>query len=441
MRRREFLKRSAGAAFFPLVLQQSAWCAKVSAPSERINIVMTGVGHQAMFANLKPFLASDEAQVVGVCDVDGRRMYRAKSQVERWYGRARRAGVYKGCKEYRDFRDVLADESVDAVMITTPDHWHALMAIAAAKAGKDVCCEKPLTLSIAEGRAICDAVKRYGCVFRTDSEFRSLANFRRACELVRNGRIGKLQRIYTTVPALAASCGPQPVMPVPEELDYDMWLGPAPEAPYTQRRVHNPHGYADYGHGSPGWMWITDYCDGVVVNWGVHLNDIVQCAHGSDLSGPVEAEGHGVRPRDGLFDVLSSFEIRYRYADGVEVFYKTAGWGTARFEGTKGWVQADYPSMELKAEPASLLDCVTGPEEFHLPVREDKEDFIYSVKRRVETMEPAEVGHRTTTFCHLGHIAVKLGRKVRWDPVKEEFVNDDEANKMRHRSMRSPWRL
>jgi len=455
--RRAWLKAIAGAMAAPAVVP--AWALGAGAPSNRINVGMVGMGRQALYVNLRPFLSSPDTRVVAVCDVDSWRLKNALEAVEKHYaGEPMDGGVHelrnapagpagshgtgdtrpgraKVCTAHRDFREVLGRADVDAVMISTPDHWHVPQAIAAVRAGKHVSCEKPTTLSIAEGRALCEEVKRHERVFRTDSEFRSIAVFRRACELVLNGRIGRLRVIRTGVPRGDVACPPQPAMPVPEELDYDLWLGPAPAAPYTLNRVHKPKSYD-----RPGWMRVRDYCEGMISNWGTHLCDIAQWGHGTDRTGPVEVEGTGTYPADGLWNVLLDFKVRYRFADGVEMFYET-GHPYVRFEGTDGWVCAEYGGKGLDAEPKSLLAEAIGPNEIHLPARGDKEDFIWAIKRHAETMEPAEVGHRTNSLCQLGLIAIDLGRKLRWDPARECFPNDAEANRLLSRPLRAPWGL
>ncbi|MGB2820481.1 MAG: Gfo/Idh/MocA family oxidoreductase, partial [Phycisphaerae bacterium] len=393
-----------------------------------------GMGRQATYSNVKAFLHASDAQVVAVCDVDAWRMENARQAVEKHYAADRRAGTYAGCATHGDFRDLLARGDIDAVMISTPDHWHVPMSIAAARAGKDVCCEKPLTMSIAEGRALADAMARYGCVFRTDSEFRSIRGFHRACELVRNGRIGRLHTIRVGVPHGDTSCPPQPAMPVPGELDYDMWLGPAPVAPYTLNRVQPRHGF-----GRPGWMRCRDYCFGMITNWGAHLVDIAQWGAGTDRTGPVEVEGTGRYPTDGLWDVLLDFEVRYRYAGGMRMIY-TMSSPYVRFEGTEGWIHAPYGGG-LTGEPGSVLTSAIAPAEVHLPFKSEKRDFIDCVKTRRGTIADAEVGHRTTSVCHLGHIAIQLGRKLHWDPAAERFADDPQANRMLALAMREPWRL
>ncbi len=436
--RRSFLRSSIGAVTTtalasPAVVPASAFGA--NAPSNRVTIGMIGMGRQAYYSNVKSFLSSADVQVVAVCDVDAWRLENGRSAVEQHYAKDSSSGAFHGCAKYRDFRDLLARADIDAVMISTPDHWHVPMAIAAAKAGKDVSCEKPLTLCIAEGRVLSDTVRRYSRVFRTDSEFRSHACFQRACELVLNGRIGKLHTIRTGVPAGDVAGRPEPTMPVPKELDYEMWLGPAPSAPYTENRVHPPRSYD-----RPGWMRVRDYCEGMVTNWGAHLNDIAQWGNGTERTGPVEVEGTGQYPRDGLWEVLLSFEIQYRYANGVRLIY-TASRPYIRFEGSDGWIEADYNTRGLKAQPESIMNSPRTPGDIRLPLKDEKRDFIDAVRTRGQTLADAEVGHRTTSLCQLGHIAIQMGRKLMWDPEKEQFVNDEPANRLLGRPLRSPWRL
>ena len=407
-----------------------------SSPANRITIGMMGMGRQATYANLQPFLAGPDTQVIAVCDVDAWRLEQARKKVEEHYAGQRASGTYKGCATHRDFRELLARKEIDAVMISTPDQWHVPMAMAAIRAGKDVSCEKPLTRSIAEGRKLSDLVLKEGRVFRTDSEFRSIAEFRRACEIVRNGKIGKLHTIRTGVPLGDVALPSQPTMPVPEELDYDLWLGPAPKAPYTLQRVHPRHDL-----GRPGWMRNRDYCDGMILNWGTHLNDIAQWGNNTDRSGPVEVEGRGeFPPQDGLWNVLLKFEVEYRYASGVRLIYRTEK-PYLRFEGSEGWVAVEY-GKAIETEPASLGQWKAGANDLRLPAKTDKRDFIDAVKARGATMEDAEVGHRTASVCHLGHIAIQLGRKLKWDPDTERFLGNAEANQwLQTKPLREPWTI
>jgi predicted dehydrogenase len=423
------LKSSAivgAAATAPVILPASV-CGGQSrpAPSQRINVGMIGMGRQAQLVNLRQFLRMADVQVVAVCDVDSWRLETAKTAIETEYAKRTASGAYRGCAAHVEFRDVLAHKDIDAVMISTPDHWHAPMALAAMEAGKDVSLEKPITRTIAEGRALSDAAKRLGRVFRVDSEFRSLPTMLRACELVRNGRIGKLHTIHCGVPAgdnVDCPYAEGASMPLPKDLDYERWQGPAPLAAYHEERVHPPRKL-----GRPGWMRVLAYSDGMVTNWGAHLNDIAQWGNNSERTGPVEIEGHGVYPPKGrLWNVLKTFEIQYRFASGVQMTYKTDK-PYVRFVGSEGWIRVDYPKG-LGAEPASILESKLRPDETHFPLKSDKQDFIDAVKTRGNTLEDAEVGHRTTSLCHLGHIAIRLGAKLQWDPQQERFVNNDAAN-------------
>ena len=421
--RRSFLCGVAG-LMAPAVFPASVLGRTGTLPSEKITLAMIGMGRQAYKINLPTFLSHPHVEVVAVCDVDSWRLDNAKRRVDE-----HRAG----CGAYRDFREVLARDDIDAVMISTPDHWHALMSVEAAKAGKHVCCEKPMTRTIEEGRIVADTMARYGRVFRVDSEFRSHGFFARACELVRNGCVGRLHTIRTGTPKGDVACDPQPPMPVPEELDYEMWLGPAPPAPYTLLRVHPRRGY-----GRPGWMRVMDYCDGMVTNWGTHLNDIAQWGHGTDRTGPVEIEATGTFPADGLWDVLLEMHAEYRFADGVRLIYSIDR-PYVRFEGDEGWVEADYSSRRITAHPASLLDWKPGPGDLRLPVQDEKDDFIEAIRTGRTTLEDAEVGHRTTSLCLLALHSIQVGRPLRWDPEKEVFLDDPDANRLLSRPMRAPW--
>jgi len=432
--RRCFLGKMVVAMAAPHIVSSSALGREETiAPSSRIGIGMIGVGRQSIAVNLREFLDFPDTQVLAVCEVDAWRMVNAKKSVEDYYGKKQRSGRYKGCGTYVDFEDLLARRDIDAVMISTPDHWHVPMSLAAVKAGKDVACEKPIARTIAGGRALSDAVRKHKRVFRVDSEFRSRKNFHRMCELVRNGRIGKVRSIEVGVPAGDNVASPPcPAMRAPEELDYKRWLGRAPYAPYTENRVHTRKGY-----GRPGWMRHLDYCDGMITNWGTHLCDIVQWGNGTERTGPVEVEGGGAYPPPGSFwNVLKTFEVHYAFANGVRVTYKTSK-PFVRFEGSEGWIHGEFP-QGLKAEPASILNGKILADEISFPFKSEKRDFIDAVKTRGQTLEDAEVGHRTTSLCLLGHIAIQIGEKLRWDPERESFVNNNAANGLVDKPIRTP---
>jgi len=419
-------------AVFPLIVPASVFGA--SAPSNRITVAMIGMGRQARHANLPAFLVSEDTIVTAVCDVDAWRLDGAKAEVDKHYGNT-------DCRAYRDWREVIALNDVDAVMVSTPDHWHIPISLAAVRAGKHVSCEKPLTLSVAEGRVLADAVKKQGIVFRTDSECRSNAYMHRVAELVVNGYIGRLERAVVIVPTGDEPGGDPTPAPVPDELDYDMWLGPAPMKPYTLDRVHPRKEL-----GRPGWMRCRDTCEGMITNWGAHLLDVLQLAHGSERTGPVEVEGTGEYPGPGLglWDVLLHFKARFRYADGVTVDYATGDAPYVRFEGEDGWVQGTwFTGKDFKEGITASSETLrrTKPKEgdIRLPQRADKEDFIYGIRTGKPVMADAEIGHRTCSMGQIAHIAIQVGRKLAWDPDAERFGDDVEANALLDRPIRGDW--
>jgi len=417
-------KLALGAAAVPYVEKAPA-SERPPAP-ERITLAMIGVGDHGTSTNLRGFLAEPDAQVVAVCDVDTKRRNHAADIVNKKYAN-------NDCAAYNDFRDVLARPDIDAVMISTPDHWHVPISLAAARAGKDVCCEKP-TLTIHQGRILSDTIKRYQRVFQMSTEDRSIYVYHRMAELVRNGRIGKLHTIRVGLPAgwrINGGYGRiQKPQPVPEGFDYQMWLGPAPQAPYTPGRCHW------------NFRWILDYSGGQLTDWGAHLVDTAQWANDTEHTGPVEITGRGIFPTHSLYNTATEYRIEYKYANGVRMLI-TSGEVSLRFEGTEGWVGNVGWRGPLQAQPNSILDSRTGPDEIHLYTepRGEHRNFLDCVKSRRDPYFPAEIGHRCCTVLHLGNISMLLGRKLTWDPDKETFPGDAEANKMISRSMRSPWRL
>jgi myo-inositol 2-dehydrogenase / D-chiro-inositol 1-dehydrogenase len=441
--RRQFLTRAglvaAGVATGSWILPRSVFGA--NAPSNRITMGFIGCGRQAVAANIPGFLKVPGVQVVAVCDVDRWRLAAARKQVEGHYAKSSPGGGYAGCATFQDFRQLLARPDIDAVMISTPDHWHVPMAVAAVRAGKDVALEKPITRYIDEGRLLASEVARHKRVFRVDSEFRSLEPMRRAAELVRNGRIGKLKIIRTGSPKELFPDEAETVTAAPADLDYDLWLGPAPQVPYIQKRVHTPHDLQS----RPGWMRNLDYCDGMICNWGTHLNDIGQWGAGTERTGPVAVKATGKYHAGKVWNVLESFDAWYQFANGIELFYQM-GTPHVRFEGETGWIQVNYIADQLhpdrlQASAPAILKEKIGPEEIHFPLRSEKDDFIQACQTRGQTMEDAEVGQRTTSLCHLANISIQLGgAKLAWDPDKEVFANNDAANRLTRRPpMRAPW--
>jgi len=427
--RRRFLGTAgrAGVAAPWIVAASSLGRAATPAASDRITVGLIGVGGRGT-AHLQSFVHL--SQVVAVADPYAGRRTAAQQRVESHYAAALAKGSYRGCAAYNDFRELLAREDIDAVSICTPDHWHAVQTVMAAKSGKDVFCEKPLSVTVAEGRAVCEAVSRYGRVFQHGTQRRSERSFAFACELVRNGRIGRLHtvRVYSE-PSHATT--KDPVCPVPAGFDYDAWLGPAPWAPFSPRRCV-----------TPWWYFIADYTIGFVAGQGVHFTDIAQWGLGADDTGPVEIEGHGSIPKDGLCDTATQWHVAMTFANGVRLVYddhRAFPMGVV-FEGTAGSVSALCGGVT--AEPKTLMTMPLRASETPLyRGRSHLADFLHCVRTRQPTAAPAEAAHRCTTLCHLAHIAILTGRKLQWDPVREQFLNDREANRYLSRAMRAPWHV
>jgi predicted dehydrogenase len=420
--RRSFLGSTAAAALAPSIVPASLFGA--NRPSERVSLGFIGMGLHGIGRNLKGFLALDDAQVVAVCDVMKSRRDDARELVNRQYGN-------QDCASYADWREVISRDDIDAVVISTPDHWHVPMALAAIRAGKDVCCEKP-TLTIQQGRILSDTVAKHGAVFQTSTEDRSLPVYHRMAELVRNGRIGRLKSIHVKLPGAQVKAEAPNYAAVPDGFDYDMWLGPAPAAPYATNRCGNQQ-----------WRNIFDYSGGNLTDWGMHQVDTAQWANDTEYSGPVEVSGEGDFPdKSSIYDTALQFKLHYKYANGVELLVESGG-TSSRFEGTDGWVGNEAFSKPLVASSQKILDSVIGPEEIHLYtcVGGEHRNFLDCFRSRKAPYFPAEIGHRCATALHIGNIAMLLGKTLRWNPETEAFVDNDDANAMRSKPMRKPWTL
>lgn len=430
--RRTFLKKSALAAVAPMFVPAAIF--GKNAPSNRITIGMIGTGRQGVNPNLAQFLKQTDAQVVAVCDVDRWRMAEARRQVDAAYSQ-RFGKDYQGCREHADFREILARRDVDAVMISTPDFWHVPMGVLAARAGKHFAIEKPLSISIAQGRALAAEVKQHGVITRIDSEFRSLRPFNRLVELARNGRLGKIHTVRIGLPTETEPVPPQPDMPVPPELDYEMWLGPMPRVPYTEKRVHGRHDLK----ARPNWMRISDYANGMIANWGAHLFDVAQWALDTETTGPVAVTGKGEFSQ-GLWNTIRTFEITYTYANGIVMTARTDK-PYLRLEGSEGWAQTDYPNTFTASRPEWLSYRAEKGELDLSGTLEDKADFLQAVRTGQPSLEPIEIGHRTITIAQMGLIAATLGYPLKWDPAAERF-NDNAANAMaKGPELRAPWNV
>ncbi len=426
--RRGFVKKSLAAAAavtgFPYIVPGSALgLGGRTAPSNRITTATIGLGGQGVGV-MRVFLGQTEAQVIAVCDVNAPRREEAKNLVNTHYGDS-------GCAAYGDFRELIARDDLDAVQIAAPDHWHVPMAIAAARAGKDMYVEKPLGLSVAANLALREIIQTHGNVFQFGTQHRSERNFRFGCELVRNGRIGRLHTIRVgSLPSIPSeNLEPEPV---PDWLDYELWLGPAPWAPFNHKRIVNQYWWHNY-----------DYSLGFVAGYGVHYVDIAQWGNDTELSGPVEIEGAGVFPKDGMCDCATAWDVLMTYANGVKLVYTD----TAKtpegihFEGDEGSVHVALG--QTTSNPPALTETSWTPSSLRLYESNNHvQNFLECVRSRAQTICPIEAAVRSDTLCHLSDIALRTQRKLHWNPQAERFVNDDNANHyLSARSMREPWRL
>ncbi len=422
--RRQFIRRTAAAvsatAAIPYIVPSAVLGAGGAiAPSERITMGGIGIGGMGTH-DLKNFLEEDDVRFLAVCDVDTQRLNKARDLVNEKYGN-------RDCAAYSDFYEVIARDDIDALLIATPDHWHALIAIAGAKAGKDMYCEKPISLTIAEGRTVADTMKRYATVYQSGTQRRSIRCFAFAVEMARAGRVGKLHTIHVNL-SEGPSCGVEKTEPIPEGFDYDRWLGPAPYEPYTPKRCHG------------SFRWLLDYSGGKLTDIGAHFNDLAQWGHDSELTGPIEYEGWGTFPKDGLFNTPVNFEVTATYADGVKMIMHDQLPRSIKLVGDEGWVSVDDDG-NVDAMPKSILNLRRFVQQDYSYMKGHHRNFLDCVKTRATTIAPPEVAHRSTTTCHIGNICLRLGRKLRWNPQTEQFINDPEADRMLARAMRSPWHL
>jgi predicted dehydrogenase len=421
MKRRTFLM-SAGAAALPAVGREGALAA-----SDRTTVACIGTGWQGM-NNVASFLEEPGAQVVAVCDVDTDHLEQARQAVDAKYGN-------RDCKAYARFEEVLARPDLDAVMLAVPDHWHGVLGTAAAAAGKDVYGEKPLAQNFREGVAICEAVERYGRVWQTGSWQRSRDDFRTACELVRNGRIGKITRVKVVLPGgltdfdgLGNQDSPGPA---PKTLDYERWLGPAPPAPYSPARVHKT------------WRWNLDYGGGMLMDWVGHHVDTAHWGLGYDTTGPVEVEGKGeFLPSHRVWNAPARFQVTARYATGV-VMEISGGYEARRgvtWHGEGGWIWVDRSGID--ANPRHVLMSKVTPSEvrFERSTNHHRQ-FLDCVRNRRRTLTPPEVALRSATPGYLGLISILTGTKVKWDPERQRTVENPAAERLLSRPVRGPWQL
>lgn len=421
-----------------------------NAPSNRINIGVIGVGRIARGHDMAETFKYDHAQILAVCDVDAKRLALGKQLVDETYTK-KFGRPWDSARAYADYHEVLAAKDIDAVIIATPDHQHAIPAVHAVKAGKDVYLQKPASLTIAEGRTMADAVKASGRILQIGSQQRSdkpWPQFRRACELVRNGRIGQLKHVEVGLPGDPS--GPEaPQQPIPANLNYDAWLGPTPEVYYTEMRVHPQEGFD-----RPGWLRCEQFTAGMITGWGAHHVDTAHWGMDMEHTGPVEIWGWAEFPKSGLWNVHGKFLTHARYANGVTMDISGDFPNGVKFIGTEGWifvardaaVTSSDPSFGQKPMPAlsasnpKILDSLIGPSEIHLRRSEEQHgDWLDSIRTRKAPAATAEVGHRACSTCLLHYAAMKTGRRLKWDPKAERFIGDDAANALLSRPQRKPY--
>jgi myo-inositol 2-dehydrogenase / D-chiro-inositol 1-dehydrogenase len=451
MKRRIFLENTiktvATAMVFPTIVPSSVF--GKNAPSNKINIGQIGCGRIARVHDLPDTLKYDTARIMAVCDLDKNRLLDGKKMIDEFYAKNTGNDKYMDTKMYDDYREMLANKEIDAVMISTPDHWHSQPAIEAALAGKDVYLQKPTSLTIAEGRMLSDIVTKKGIILQVGTQQRSSTQFRVAAELVRNGRIGKLHTVRIGLPGDPA--GPVvPNMPVPKSLNYDAWVGSTPMVPYTETGVHPQVGYD-----RPGWLRVEQYGAGMITGWGQHHFDSAAWGMNTELTGPTSVEAIAEFPRSGLWNVHGDFMVKAEYANGVNMYTSGGYTNGIKYEGTEGWIfvsrgsyvaSASDPvskansAKALDASDPKILESVISENEIHLYKSNDQHgNWLDCIKSRKQPISPVEIGHRACSVCLVSHVAMKLPRKLFWDPKTEKFKYDPEANLMLSRKQRHPY--
>ncbi len=452
MERRDFLKNSsatiAGTILLPTIVPSSVF--GKNAPSNKINVAQIGFGRIAMGHDLAETLRFDEARIIAVADLDSNRVAKGKQFIEDYYNKKTGSKEAVNVKTYGDYREMLLRKDIDAVMISTPDHWHTQPAIEAALAGKDVYLQKPTSLTIAEGRMLVDVVKRKGTILQVGTQQRAMPQFRIAAELVRNGRIGKLHTVKIGLPGDPA--GPEALeMPVPKNLNYEMWLGSTPEVYYTEMRVHPQNSLTD----RPGWLRCEQFGAGMITGWGQHHFDSAAWGMDTEHTGPISINSMAQFPKSGLWNVHGEFIAVAEYQNGLTMITSGGYPNGIRYEGSEGWIfvtRGDYSatasdptsksksSKALDASDPKILNSIIKENEIHLYKIENQHgNWLDCIRTRKAPISPVEIGHRACSICLITHISMKLGRKLQWNPETEMFVKDDEANKMLSRSQRFPY--
>jgi predicted dehydrogenase len=433
---------------FPTIVPASVF--GKNAPSNRLNIAAIGVGRISRDHDMAETIKYDHARIMAVCDVDSKRLADGKKYVNDYYSK-KLGKPYDGVTMYSDHRELLLNKDIDGVLISTPDHSHAYLGIHAVEAGKDVYLQKPASLTIAEGRALSNAVHRTGRILQIGSQQRSSPQFRYAAELVRNGRIGTLKKVYVGLPGDPGG-DEEPEMPIPANFNYDAWLGSTPYVYYTEKRVHPQHDYS-----RPGWLRCEQFGAGMITGWGAHHVDCAHWGMDTEYTGPIEISGKADFPTKGLWNVHGLFTTEGLYANGVRMIISNELPNGIKFEGTEGWIfvtrgnykaSANEPVVNtanakaLSASNDKIITSVIGPNEINLYKSEEQHgNWLDCIRTRLQPISPVEVGHRSCSTCLLHHMVMKVKRTLHWDPMNERFVNDDEANSMLNRPHRFPYEV
>lgn len=451
MQRRNFIKKTslstAAAVAFPTIVPASVF--GKNAPSNKINIGQIGCGRIARDHDVHDTIRFDQARYIAVCDVDAHRAEKGKIWVDSYYQEKLGKKKYTDTKVYEDYREMLLNKDIDAVVISTPDHWHSQPAMEAALAGKDIYLQKPTSLTVKEGQQLRAAVQEKNVILQVGTQQRAMPQFRVAAELVRNGRIGKLHTVKIGLPGDPA--GPvAPAMPVPKNLNFDMWLGSTPQVPYTEIGVHPQNDYS-----RPGWLRHRNYGAGMITGWGQHHYDSAAWGMNTELTGPVSVAALAEFPKAGLWNVHGDFLVKHEYENGITV-YTSGGYDNGiKYIGEDGWifvsrgsytasatdpVDQEKSSKALNASDPALLTSVIGENEIYLEKIDDQHgNWLDCIKSRKEPISPIEKGHKACTVCLISDIAMQVDRKLDWDPDAEVFINDDAANQMLHRTQRKPY--
>ncbi len=451
MKRRMFLKKATatavGTVVFPTIVPSSVF--GKNAPSNKINIGQIGCGRIARDHDMAETIKYDQARFIAVCDVDKKRLLDGKKYIDSYYAKKTGNSKYSNARMYDDYQEMLQNKDIDAVIISTPDHWHSEPAARAALAKKDIYLQKPTSLTVAEGRFLSDLVRKQGVILQVGTQQRSSPQFRIAAELVRNGRIGKLHTVKIGLPGDPP--GPDaPAMPVPENLNYDRWLGSTPEVYYTEMRVHPQHNY-----GRPGWLRCEQFGAGMITGWGQHHYDSAAWGMNTEYTGPVSVEAVAQFPKSGLWDVHGDFMVKSEYENGITM-YTSGGYPNGiRYEGSEGWIfvsRGNYvastsdpvaqanSAKALDASDPKILSTEIKENEIHLYKSDNQHgNWLDCIKSRKEPISPVEIGHRACSICLISHIAMKVPGRLEWDPGAEKFRNSEQANSMLKRAQRYPY--